>query len=263
MTNNFISLEKCPLCESENFKDYLNFEEEKAYFVRCQNCSLVFLDPQPSPEFLSKHYDKDYVYGSEDEINTKLAKFFHDELKSNLQLAEMKMDKIEEYVGINRGRILDIGCGISLFLKEAQMRGWQIFGIEPSRPVVRFVKERLSINITCRTFPDKSLPDSFFDVVTLWEVLEHLSGPVNVLREAYRILRPGGFLFLTTPNVRSLVAIILDRQWKAFSPPLHLVLFNYQTLQRIFEQVGFKVLRIKSAFEYLGTGQLFAVAQKV
>lgn len=262
MANDFLVLDKCLICNSKNFKAYLNFEEEKANFVRCQDCNLVFLNPQPSPKFLSRHYDEDYIYESEDEINTKLAKLFHDELKPNLQLAEMKMDRIEEYTGLDRGRILDVGCGVSLFLKEAQMRGWQIFGIEPSKPAVKFVKERLFIDITCRFFPDERLPDNFFDVVTLWEVLEHLSDPVNALREAYRILKPEGLLFLTTPNVKSLVSIILDKQWKAFSPPVHLVLFNYQTLQGAFEQAGLKTLRIKSAFEYLGTGQLFAVVQK-
>lgn len=118
--------------------------------------------------------------------------------KHALRLWELSL--VEELTP--RGRLLDVGCGYGLFLEEARRRGWEVAGIELSYPENHYANDVFHLNVRDTPLEAARLPENSFDVVTLWEVVELLAEPWRVIREAFRILKPGGWLWLRSNNAR-------------------------------------------------------------
>src|SRR5215510_13439391 len=145
---------------------------------------------------------------------------------------------VERYVSAP-GRILDIGCASGLFLRCAQDANWDIAGIEPSEVLYTKACEVLGpkAEIQCATLQLSYLPYLSFDVVTLWDVLEHVPNPVDFLRLAGCFLKPGGYLFANVPDLDSIQARLLGRKWPLFLAE-HLNYFNSESLQMCGTKAG-------------------------
>jgi len=126
-----------------------------------------------------------------------------------------------------RGRLLDLGCADGFFLELARAEGWQVFGIEVSRPMAEEASQKLGIPIVSSL---QELPRQPFDAITLWEVIEHLPEPVITLSQLREWLHPGGVLMLSTPNAGHWQAVRAPDRWTACRPPAHLVLFTADSL---------------------------------
>lgn len=128
------------------------------------------------------------------------------------------------------GRLLDVGCASGLFLAEALRNGWNVTGIEPNE--ILYAEARASLHenaeVLCATLETAGLQGQF-DVITLWDVLEHVPEPGNFLQLCYRLLRPSGYLMLNVPNLDSWEARILDRRWPLLLAE-HLNYFNRENL---------------------------------
>jgi 2-polyprenyl-3-methyl-5-hydroxy-6-metoxy-1,4-benzoquinol methylase len=151
---------------------------------------------------------------------------------------------IEEIMSVP-GRLLDVGCGYGFFLKEMVQRDWQAEGIEISTTGLCYARDSLGLDVSDQPLPRTDWPDGCYDVITLFYVIEHLPDPKAVLREAHRLLRPGGLLFLRWPHTAPIVKLM--RPWtdrlKLYQAPSHLFDFSPVTLYKILDQSGFHEIR--------------------
>ena len=235
---------------------------------RCQydKCGLVWLDPQPEPAEIYKLYDG-YYTGSAARPSRPSRRW----IKGNILAALLGYNDgkrtIDRLIGRAlaavpsvrdmaastvlylradwRGRILDVGCGNGVMLKNLQQLGWQISGIDPDPEAVRVTNELLGPVATVGGIDSPELTGKF-DVITMNHVIEHVPYPVQTLRECLLRLRPGGRLVLQTPNVESLGVRAFGQSWIAWDPPRHLHLFSIATLQRAAEEAGFQVDEVRT-----------------
>jgi 2-polyprenyl-3-methyl-5-hydroxy-6-metoxy-1,4-benzoquinol methylase len=159
---------------------------------------------------------------------------------------------------MDSGRLLDVGCGSGGFLREMhRLGGWQVQGIEIDPDMVRFAQAELGLDVSQTRLEEADFPDHAFDVVTMWDVLEHMHDPLTVLREIRRILRPGGLVICSTPNVASLDAAIFGRYWIGFDVPRHLYTFSPSTLPALLRKAALDVERV---FCFYGRYTTFALS---
>jgi SAM-dependent methyltransferase len=186
---------------------------------RCAACGLIFAHPLPSPETIAAFYASEYYDP------------YLEAREANRLAYGAWLDAIEKRSA--RGRILDVGCGIGLFLSAARARGWDARGVEPAPWPARYAREEAGLPVETATLEQASLPGESVDVVTLWSTLEHLCDPVSLLREAARVLRPGGALWAAVPNTRSLAAFLRGPREANLAKPEHLLHFTEPTLRRL------------------------------
>ncbi|MFL5241025.1 MAG: class I SAM-dependent methyltransferase [Gemmataceae bacterium] len=137
------------------------------------------------------------------------------------------------------GRLLDFGCGGGRFLKRMHCAGWDVTGLDASEDAVKRIRFGLGLRAHVGTLPFPSLPDSSFDLITMWQTLEHVHDPLEALRDAYRLLAPGGELIISLPNIDSLPFRIFGHAWLGLDLPRHLTHFTPPTLHAMLERAGF------------------------
>jgi SAM-dependent methyltransferase len=158
------------------------------------------------------------------------------------------VEQVERFWQEPRGRLLDVGCGAGYFLDAARETGWDVRGVELSPTAARVGREQLRLDIFQGTLAEAGFPDNWFDVVTLFEVVEHLRDPGAVLADAQRILKPGGLLAVQVPNDQVAYRTWLsrpDNRWWVI-PPLHLFYFTDRALRRWLEALGMDVASLIS-----------------
>jgi 2-polyprenyl-3-methyl-5-hydroxy-6-metoxy-1,4-benzoquinol methylase len=151
----------------------------------------------------------------------------------------------------SRGRVLDIGCGRGLILSMAKSEGWEACGLEFSDESAAYARNELGLDIRTGNIKDAEFLDGDFDVVTIWHVLEHMENPVGTIKECYRILKPGGLLLISLPNMRSMQSVMTGRHWFHLDIPYHLYHFNTENLKRLLNEHSFKIMKVSHfSFEF-------------
>ena len=237
----------CPLCGESKYTviyPYIDrIDTPDTRVVRCTHCGLVYLNPRLkrfSENFtLSEAYLREFYLPDQQRIG-RLTPDGGIDHEKNRSFHARPLEQMKPYRMNNR--VLDVGCAIGLFLAAAQRDGWESFGIEPSRPLSDYGRHRFGINIYQGELHERAFPDGYFDVVTLWEVVEHLMHPLNVLREVYRVLRPGGLLLLSTPNWHDIAREILGARWNNFVTD-HFQFFTQATIRQALRWAGFTAIR--------------------
>jgi SAM-dependent methyltransferase len=141
------------------------------------------------------------------------------------------------------GRILDVGTANGSFLKIAKDTGWDVAGCEPNRWMCRWCEGNYGLRITAGTIFDGKYGSEEFDVVTLWDVLEHTPDPMATLQECCRVLRPGGLLVVNYPDIGSWIARLMGHKW-VFLLSVHYFYFTRQTMKQALERNGLRILRM-------------------
>ena len=136
--------------------------------------------------------------------------------------------------------MLDVGCGRGEWMAELAQVGWDVYGVDPHEPIARVAQERFPDRITSAPLAEAHFPDAHFDLVTLLDVIEHVPDPIATMREARRILRPGGFLFLQTPRWGCLESHLFGRLWGGLDCPRHLCIFSDRTLNAALQRAGMR-----------------------
>ena len=144
------------------------------------------------------------------------------------------------------GRLLDVGCSTGAFLAYARRCDWQIYGSELAQYTAQIARQRLDCEVRHGVFEQARYMADFFDVVTMWDVVEHVLDPRALVTEAFRVLRPGGALVLFTPNYDALTRYLIFDRWSALIPDRHLCVFNKTTIRQLIESSGGRVRSIKS-----------------
>jgi SAM-dependent methyltransferase len=213
--------------------------------VRCEDCGLVFLNPQPSDQELSRIYSENYFLGSESDEGRRAAS----EVKQ--ATAQMYLTEIRRYRGAGKGCLLEIGCGEGDFLALAEADGWEVSGIEYASAAIDRARSRLKRGkVVCGQLEDATLPEDQFDLCVVSDVIANVRSPDNFLREIHRVLKPGGTLFLATPSTDSWSARLLRQDWMEFKTE-HLFYFDRHTLQTALFKAGFSDLIVQPGWKVL------------
>jgi len=250
---------KCNLCGADDYavvwkgqetglapKDLYSSSKgvmSKDTVVRCNRCGLMYVNPR----FKSKTIVDAYAE-AEDEVYISQAENRMDTFRRGL-------DFVEKSTGIRGGKLLDVGCAAGFFLNVARDRGWKVAGVEPNRWLVKWGNEQYGLSMKAATMRGAHFPASSFDVITMWDVLEHTPDPDAELKEAHRLLRKGGYLLVNIPDSGSSLARVFGRRWW-FVLSVHLFYFTSKTLRRMLEKNGFKVAVRKRYFQTLSLGYL-------
>jgi len=152
------------------------------------------------------------------------------------------------------GRLLDVGAYTGALVAVAQERGWRAAGVEPSRWAVAQARAR-GLEVFQGTLESSGLADESFDVVTMWDVIEHVFNPLLLLRSAARVLKPGGIVVVHTMDAGSLAARLMRSRWP-WLMEMHLHYFTRRTLARALEQSGFAILEIFAEARLISAGYL-------
>jgi len=162
------------------------------------------------------------------------------------------------------GRLLDFGCGGGSFLKRMSDQGWNVTGLDAAVGAVREIQDELGLNALAGSLPHPDLHSGSFDVVTMWHSLEHVHHPLDILREAYRVLAPGGKLVVATPNIESLPYYWFGQSWFGLDLPRHLTHFTPKTLRDMLSTAGFVVesVRMLRHSDWLRSSAKLAVQQR-
>ncbi|MGH9277961.1 MAG: class I SAM-dependent methyltransferase [Acidimicrobiales bacterium] len=143
------------------------------------------------------------------------------------------------------GRMIDVGFGAASTMEAAARAGWDVEGVEVSKPAVEHAQE-LGFTVKHCELHEAGYPDGHFDVAISSEVLEHVADPRGLLREIARVLRPGGLLWATTPHGRGISARLLGLQWSVVVPPEHLQLFSRSAMYRMFDAADLRITAIRT-----------------
>ncbi len=221
----------CILCNASNFR--IIHQKDQWQYLRCLNCDLVSLHPQPIPQVLMKNYE-DYLPVQPEEISKW-------EMMMKSVFAK-SADLIESRANTGRGRLLDIGCGYGFFLQEMKYRGWKVEGIEISEVGRKFVREKWDIHVYSQPLENLALPENSFDVVTLFYVIEHVFDPLGLLMEVKRVLRPDGLILLRWPHSTPIINILgpVSRKLDLYHTPYHLYDFSPRTMEKMLTLCGFR-----------------------
>lgn len=234
----------CENCRSTRFSTIMD-STDGSKIVRCIDCGLEFVNPLPSEEWLRQLYAQELANGDQNlPYYLNYIQERKDRANSFAKLHNSRLDLIERFHP-QKGNLLDVGCGAGFFLKTAQSRGWNPYGIDFLPEYNRFAKEELGLhNIHSATLEEMRFPSNSFDVVTLWDLIEHLRHPLSTLQEINRILRPGGLAVIWTPNVKN-AALIKDK-WDGYRVPLHLYFLSSKALNGLLTQSGFQTVYEKT-----------------
>lgn len=216
----------CLICKSEKLitlKDYTKFN-----LTKCGKCGFVFMKQIPTTEELSKHYST-YSYGREQYLSPITIKNYN-----------LLLDEFEKYRKNNR--LLDVGCGMGFFLEQAKKRGWEVYGTEYSPKAVE-INEAKGIKMMQGQLNSTLFKDTDFDIVTSFEVIEHINNPLEEVREIYKLLRKGGLFYCTTPNFNSLLRYYLKENYNVINYPEHLSYYTKKTLNKLLTENGFRQLK--------------------
>jgi 2-polyprenyl-3-methyl-5-hydroxy-6-metoxy-1,4-benzoquinol methylase len=200
----------------------------------------MYLNPRPTIEEMARYYPNDYHAYKVDEHLSVITRLDH-------HYGIIKRCRaVMAYASSKGGRILDIGCSTGSFLDAMRRRGWEPYGVEINAGAANYAREHIGLNVFAGTLIDAHYPDAFFDVVTLWNVLEHLHQPQATLFEIGRIIRQEGLLVISLPNPDCIEAKIFGRYWAGLDAPRHLYIYSRHTLQQALARAGFVIKKITS-----------------
>ena len=231
----------CPLCGVDDGK-YLWSKDEAEYF-KCKNCSLVYENPRFTMRELQDYYSREQYYLNSGEHTSGYENYF---TQCTPELCNEYFNIIEKFSRKKNGKLLDIGSGPGGLLKIAVQKGWEATGLEISRWAVSKGHED-GLDIIETDLLDASFPENHFDVIVMFDVLEHLPHPKEYIKEIHRILVTGGAVIAETPNVAGFYASHLYKENSDIvKPRAHICLYSPTTVKKLFLEGGFTKLNINT-----------------
>ncbi|MDH5509468.1 MAG: class I SAM-dependent methyltransferase [Nitrospinota bacterium] len=242
----------CRICGSD--KTSLLYALDFSDVMRCSGCGVAFLHPLPPWEVTKDIYDQGDRYFTGNPV------YFGLEGEGRSQDDPAIADyhrALEDLTLAAPGRdLLDVGCAAGTFLDIAQRKGWKTRGVELSEWASRRARQEHNLDVVTGTLEQAAFPEASFDVVTMWDVLEHVPDPVQLLVEAKRILRPGGVLYVNTISYHSLLNLMAHVAHRAslglVTWPLrrlfglhHIYYFSRESLLYTIGSAGFSDVRVE------------------
>lgn len=212
------------------------------HLAKCHKCGVVFVNPQPGFKQLRRDYQEEY-FQSRDHLEWGYEDYFSLEEEVRATARERLKVVMRHLRG---GRLLEPGCATGWFLDEARSEGFEVQGVELSDFAAGWGRQKLGLPIVTGTLAEAGLADGGYDAVALWDVLEHLPDPMSELQEVNRVLKPGGYLFLSVPNIGSFWARVLGKRWFGFAKVReHLYYYDRISLTLALNSAGFDVIELR------------------
>ena len=229
----------CNLCGADDYqvvfpKGYAQLHR----IVRCNRCGLMYANPQELVDCESfTTPEHPVVY---DEVKGR--QYFE---KQHVQLPDNERAlRALNQLAPQRGKLLEIGSFLGIFLNRIRQDGWRVTGLEPDRGPAQYSREKFGLTVVDGILPKPVFPDAEFDAVVMLHVIEHMPDPSANVREIRRILKPGGILVSETPRFDSLMFKMLGRRERSIhNCQGHIFFFEVPTLRQLVEQQGFEVVR--------------------
>ncbi len=233
----------CPLCGGRRWSPLVEAPDRwpgaaGLWFlvVQCLDCGLCFTNPRPSRRAIGQFYPLAY----QPHQNKPPGLPWWRRLLGRLSKNKRKVLPLE-----GEGRLLDFGCGGGSYLWRMHHQGWDVTGLDLAAPAVADIPPQPRLRALAGTLPHPQLRRATFDVITMWQSLEHVHDPLEVLREAHRLLAPRGKLIVAVPNIDSLAFRWFGHAWYGLDLPRHLTHFAPWTLRLVLHRAGFKAGKIR------------------
>lgn len=236
-------LQNCPVCGSELFDPFISGKDffltgESFQIIKCRNCGFRFTNPRPEAGELGKYYESSEYISHSDNKQGLFATLYQQVRKYTLGQKFVLVKRFHQ-----NGEILDIGCATGHFLSLMSKHGWKTTGIEPDKKT----RERAISEFGLNVFAEEQLdlfPNSSFDVITMWHVLEHVSDLNVRLLQIRNLLKPAGTFIVAIPNSNSYDAKKYGSHWAGYDLPRHLYHFTKEDIKLLMEKHGFKIEKV-------------------
>ena len=215
--------------------------------LRCPECSHVYLDTVHNSQSIREMYEtyesgRDFYF---QDFDAEVTRNIDGYLKRCREYCDVSQDKL---------RLLDVGCGVGVLLSKAKAQGFNCEGVEICEPLARAAEEKLNCRVHRTLLEDLHLPENGFDIITMYDLIEHLQDPAGEIKRVHRLLRPGGVLFVLTPNNDALMRRFAQWSYRLslhqFQRPMralyyshHLSYFTADSLRSLLHRAGLQVMR--------------------
>jgi 2-polyprenyl-3-methyl-5-hydroxy-6-metoxy-1,4-benzoquinol methylase len=248
---------ECPICGFAMLKD--KFTVKGFSLARCRQCSVVFVKEIVSVEHLKAFYQDQEGYCLYDDENKDCINYYNKKIKG----------EIESLVP-GKGKILDLGCSSGMFLEL--MDGWERHGVEISEKYGSIARKKIGSGIFVGPFESYPAQNGYFDVITMFDMFDHLIDPLQSLAKCYAMLKPGGLIVIKVHNMSCLYAKVTGPAFYAIQPPAHLFYYNKHSLKFILGKTGFDfigskfighLLKLQTVFYRLSRNNRYSLAYKI
>jgi SAM-dependent methyltransferase len=240
----------CNLCGLDNTRilfrkrDKFGISEDEFGVVECQGCGLLYINPRPSQQEIGRFYPETYSWKETLEADSFLTQGIRKLEKGyRYHLLKDEVSKVTRFTGKRQGKVLDIGCGAGDRLDSFRAAGFETCGIETSESA-NYAKEHLGLNVIRGDLLSAHFPEGSFDIITLYNVLEHTHDPTRVILESHRVLKKEGYLIIQIPNKDCFQFRIFKERWAAFDIPRDLYYFGTKTISSLLKKSGFDVVKV-------------------
>jgi SAM-dependent methyltransferase len=236
---------QCPMCGSERFTTA--FEEHPYSVRRCSDCGFGWVTPRLRETALADMYTDDSYWRSQSPKTLGYHDYRADEPlyldTFRRRLAYVLRD------GPRSGTALDVGCAAGFCLQVMRELGFEAHGVEVSETIARHAIEHFGFDtVHVGTLESSPVPEASVDLLTMWDVVEHVVDPRSLLRKAHALLRPDGLLVLETQNIDSAFARLLGPRWHHYKHAEHIYHFTPATVRSLLEETGFEVDKVTPRF---------------
>lgn len=209
--------------------------------VACRKCGLMYSNPRkrPADQELVKDYDPDLTRNAEEYDPSR----FEKERMQVRDYSDTRGYLAQLYP--QRGKLMELGCGMGFLLKAFADDGWDVTGIEPDRGFCEYIERKQGLRALPAVLEDSGTPDNSVDVVVFLHVIEHVPDPLATLQAIFRVLKPGGHLVLETPRYDSLMFKLLRHRERSLNCNGHIYFFTTDSLRKLYEKAGFAHRRLR------------------
>jgi len=242
---------RCAICESSRSR--LLCRKGGAFYYHCPECLVIFQYPVPPQEAMVSYADSEYEHGA---------------YRDYVQAREMKLEhfriRLEQFLPrVRHGSLLDVGCSCGYFMQVAAANGFEVEGLEFSRAAVSAANTSVRSRIVCSSV-DAFAGTQRYDLITAFDLIEHVPRPKDFLARLRQLLAPGGSLVMTTPDAGHFLRYVMRSHWPMLQPMQHLTIFSRHSMRLALEEAGFVDISFERAtktisYDYL-TDQLLALS---
>lgn len=227
---------RCCVCENTNPTDFkINYQKETFSVIECKKCSFTFIPPYFRKQISYENYKDENVANAVRNGNNWV----------KIERHKLRYNLIKKYKP--KGSLFDLGAGWGHFMLTGKMLGYDVYGIEISEQPYLYSKNDLKLPVDHIDFFNMT-EDKKYDIVTMWDVLEHIDKADDVIEKCARITNKGGIIVIQVPQIDSYFAKKHKDNWKMMGID-HVNYFGKKTITQLLEKNGYKVETIKSSFE--------------